>query len=149
LYDEPVDQYGNPRRTNATLTVVFGAAGLAIVLAAVAVAWVVLASRPTSRVGAARAAGSASPSSLPSATPGPCRFHSVSDNPNLKSVGVPDMNGGPRSGTKTMTITTKLRVVEVRSDAAKTPCTVASFAFLAGQHFFDNSPCHRLVNQDG
>jgi peptidyl-prolyl cis-trans isomerase B (cyclophilin B) len=47
-----------------------------------------------------------------------------------------------------MTVTTTLGVVEVRMDAAKTPCTIASFAFLAGQHFFDNSTCHRLVNQE-
>jgi peptidyl-prolyl cis-trans isomerase B (cyclophilin B) len=147
----PVDQYGTGRRTNATLTIVFGAAGLAIVLAAVAVAGVVLASRHPEQVGAARAGAgaSASPSGPVSATPGPCRFHSVTDNnPNRKSVGVPEWNAESRSGTVTMTITTNLGVIEVRMDAAKTPCTIASFAFLAGQHFFDNSPCHRLVNQD-
>jgi peptidyl-prolyl cis-trans isomerase B (cyclophilin B) len=144
----PVDQYGSGRRTNATLTVVFVAAGLAVVLAAVAVAGVVLASRPAQR-SVAKAGMGASPSRPAGATAGVCRFLPVPDAaPNRKNVGVPDPNAGSRSGPATMTITTNLGVVEVRMDAAKTPCTIASFAFLAGQHFFDNSPCHRLVNQD-
>jgi peptidyl-prolyl cis-trans isomerase B (cyclophilin B) len=29
----------------------------------------------------------------------------------------------------------------------KAPCATASFAFLASQKFFDNTPCHREVNQ--
>src|SRR5436309_4947779 len=83
FYDVPVDQYGSGRRTNATLTTVFIAAGLAVVVAAVAVAWVVLASRPAQR-SAGRAEAGASPSVSPSSgsgvTSGSCRFHSVTDN---------------------------------------------------------------------
>ncbi|MEU5303432.1 peptidylprolyl isomerase [Streptomyces noursei] len=33
-------------------------------------------------------------------------------------------------------------------DAAKAPHTVNSFAFLAGQGYFDHSRCHRLVDQN-
>jgi peptidyl-prolyl cis-trans isomerase B (cyclophilin B) len=152
-----VDQYGYgypppapvpPQRTNATLAIVLGAAGLAVVIAAGAVTWVLVVSRPGAPRGVGAARPGASPSGSTGPTPGPCRFHPVSSNADRKSVGVPDLTGERRTGTVTMTITTNLGVIEVRMDAAKTPCTIASFALLAGRHFFDNSACHRLVNQD-
>ena len=33
-------------------------------------------------------------------------------------------------------------------DATKAPCTVNSFASLAGQSYYDNTPCHRLTTAD-
>jgi peptidyl-prolyl cis-trans isomerase B (cyclophilin B) len=48
-----------------------------------------------------------------------------------------------------MTINTNLGPIVVRLDLAKAPCTGASFTYLAGKHFFDNTSCHRLVNQSG
>ncbi len=35
--------------------------------------------------------------------------------------------------------------ISIALDRALTPCTVASFAYLAGRHFFDETPCHRLT----
>jgi len=67
-------------------------------------------------------------------------------NPNLKDVGTPPTSGEPHSGTAVMTVTINNRPVEITIDTAKTPCTAASFAHLAGQKFFDGSKCHRLVN---
>ena len=37
--------------------------------------------------------------------------------------------------------------IELKLDARKAPHTVNSFAFLAGQGYFDHSRCHRLVDQ--
>jgi peptidyl-prolyl cis-trans isomerase B (cyclophilin B) len=48
-----------------------------------------------------------------------------------------------------MTINTNLGPIVVQLDLAKAPCTAASFTYLAGQHFFDGSSCHRLVNKSG
>jgi hypothetical protein len=48
-----------------------------------------------------------------------------------------------------MTINTNLGTLVVRLDLAKAPCTGASFAYLAEKHYFDNTSCHRLVNQTG
>jgi peptidyl-prolyl cis-trans isomerase B (cyclophilin B) len=81
------------------------------------------------------------PSASPSASQAP--------NPNLKDVGTPPATGEPRSGTRDMTIKTNLGDIVVRLDLAKAPCTGASFSYLAEKHFFDNSSCHRLVNQTG
>ncbi|MFG2136674.1 peptidylprolyl isomerase [Streptomyces sp. NPDC048650] len=38
--------------------------------------------------------------------------------------------------------------IELKLDAAKAPHTVNSFAFLAREHYFDHSRCHRLVDQN-
>jgi peptidyl-prolyl cis-trans isomerase B (cyclophilin B) len=63
---------------------------------------------------------------------------------NLKDVGTPPV-AHPVTGTETMRIGTNLGTITVRIDVAKTPCTAASFGYLGSRHFFDNSPCHRLV----
>ena len=68
-------------------------------------------------------------------------------NPNLKNVGTPATSGIATSGTATMTITTNQGVIEAQLDAAKAPCTVASFMYLAGKQFFNNTKCHRLTTQ--
>jgi peptidyl-prolyl cis-trans isomerase B (cyclophilin B) len=64
---------------------------------------------------------------------------------NAKDVGRPDFAAAPRTGQATMTITTNLGGIVIGMDRAKTPCTVASFAHLAGKKFFDGTTCHRLV----
>ncbi|MBV9097698.1 MAG: peptidylprolyl isomerase [Frankiaceae bacterium] len=48
-------------------------------------------------------------------------------------------------GTYVATIKTNCGTIVANLDAAKAPHTVNSFAFLAGKHYFDGSPCHRLV----
>ncbi len=65
-------------------------------------------------------------------------------NPNTRNVGMPPANP-PVPAPSAMTIGTNRGVLRVQLDPAKTPCTVASFSFLAGKHFFDNTSCHRLV----
>jgi peptidyl-prolyl cis-trans isomerase B (cyclophilin B) len=39
--------------------------------------------------------------------------------------------------------------IGLQLDNAKAPCTVNSFASLAQQGYFDNTPCHRLTKSDG
>lgn len=42
-------------------------------------------------------------------------------------------------------IVTNCGTIVVTLDGKHAPHTVNSFAFLAGKHYFDNSPCHRLT----
>ncbi|GAA2046903.1 hypothetical protein GCM10009839_59440 [Catenulispora yoronensis] len=49
----------------------------------------------------------------------------------------------------TMTIHTDQGDIVIAMDAAKTPHTVNSMNFLAGQHFYDGSFCHRLSTSAG
>src|SRR5262245_42587942 len=51
----------------------------------------------------------------------------------------------PATGTGTMTLSTNRGEIVIQIDRAKTPCTPASMPFLVGRHFYDHSPCHRLV----
>jgi peptidyl-prolyl cis-trans isomerase B (cyclophilin B) len=94
----------------------------------------------------------ANPAASASATPTHCEWGPAAQpgqpaNPNTKDVGTPPATGEPRSGTQTMTVTTNAGVVKIAVDDAKTPCTAASFTYLASKKFFDNAPCHRLTTQ--
>jgi peptidyl-prolyl cis-trans isomerase B (cyclophilin B) len=45
-----------------------------------------------------------------------------------------------------VSMTTNQGNIGLQLDNAKAPCTVNSFASLAGQGYFDNTPCHRLTD---
>jgi peptidyl-prolyl cis-trans isomerase B (cyclophilin B) len=49
------------------------------------------------------------------------------------------------SATYTATMTTNRGTIVIKLLNSKAPCTVNSFVSLAGQKFFDNTPCHRLT----
>jgi peptidyl-prolyl cis-trans isomerase B (cyclophilin B) len=44
------------------------------------------------------------------------------------------------------TVTTDHGTVQIELDAKAAPCAVNSFVFLAQHQYFDNSPCHRLLD---
>jgi peptidyl-prolyl cis-trans isomerase B (cyclophilin B) len=50
-------------------------------------------------------------------------------------------------GTRTATVATDQGDLTLELLAADAPCTVASFASLTRQGFYDDTPCHRLVTQ--
>lgn len=68
-------------------------------------------------------------------------------NTNLKDVGgTPPTNGMPQAGTRPMTVTTNQGAPIVASlDLSKSPCAAASFEFLAGKKFYDNTKCHEIT----
>jgi peptidyl-prolyl cis-trans isomerase B (cyclophilin B) len=112
------------------------------VVAVVATVWVV-----TSVVG--RHPSAARPAAQPSTAP--CDWSVVpvaARAKEMRDVGTPPPLGEPRSGTVTMTLTTNRGVIKIEVDRAKTPCAAASFTYLAGLRFFDNTPCHRLVDRN-
>jgi cyclophilin family peptidyl-prolyl cis-trans isomerase len=72
-----------------------------------------------------------------------------SGNPNLTDVGTPPSpEATPTQGTATLLMSTDQGDLTLTLDRAKAPCAAASFVYLTEQGFYDNSPCHRLVNQE-
>jgi peptidyl-prolyl cis-trans isomerase B (cyclophilin B) len=65
----------------------------------------------------------------------------------VKDVGTPPATV-PNTGTSVLTMDTNLGPIKATLDRAKVPCTTAAFEFLGSKKFWDNSKCHRLVNQD-
>ncbi len=124
--------------------IAIGAGSLVVIVGLV---WLVVAvTGDKKKTPAASASGSATPTSCkwnplvdPSASPKP------SLPPTIKNVGTPPATGEPRSGTQVMTMNTNLGAIKVEVDTAKAPCAAASFTYLAGKKFFDNTKCHRMV----
>jgi peptidyl-prolyl cis-trans isomerase B (cyclophilin B) len=69
-------------------------------------------------------------------------------NAALKDVGTPAADNIPTTGTDTMTITTNRGTVTVTLDRQTASCAAASFEYLAGKRFFDNTQCTGLVTKD-
>jgi peptidyl-prolyl cis-trans isomerase B (cyclophilin B) len=109
-------------------------AGLAVVLVVVGIVWL---------------AGGFSPSKKkhPTAAAGECAWTPQTGNPDLKDAGTPPTTGIAHGGAQLMTITTNQGAIEAQLDPEKAPCTVASFAYLAGKQFFNDTKCHRLTTQ--
>jgi cyclophilin family peptidyl-prolyl cis-trans isomerase len=71
-----------------------------------------------------------------------------SGNPNLTDVGTPpNPEATPTQGTDTLLMSTDQGDLTLTLNRTAAPCAAASFTYLAGQKFFDGSPCHREVNQ--
>jgi peptidyl-prolyl cis-trans isomerase B (cyclophilin B) len=142
-----------PGRQNSTAVAVVGALIGALVLLVGAGVGLVLMSSKSDKPSQPAAAATSAPTAGQTGSTGPgassgtgCAWQPAQGgNTNVKDVGTPPNGAVAHSGTHTMTVTTNLGVVEIQLDSARTPCTAASFAYLAGKHFFDNSPCHRLT----
>ena len=57
---------------------------------------------------------------------------------------MPPTGTAPNTGTQVMTVDTNLGAIKVTMDLAKSPCTAASFSYLASKKFFDGTKCHRM-----
>lgn len=93
---------------------------------------IVAANSPTASVSSPATAGRCGPA--PTATPQHLQFKAE---PKVTVAPTP----------YTATIVTNCGTIVATLDAAKAPHTVNSFAFLAGQHYFDHTICHRLTTQ--
>jgi peptidyl-prolyl cis-trans isomerase B (cyclophilin B) len=148
LERDMADRAAHNRKRRRTQTVVaVGAGSLVIILGA---AWLVVALGS----GGKKKTASAGASSSASAAPTHCVWNplidpSASPKPSLpaeaKDVGTPPTTGEPRTGTQLMTITTNLGAIKISVETGKAPCAAASFTYLAGKKFFDNTKCHRMV----
>jgi peptidyl-prolyl cis-trans isomerase B (cyclophilin B) len=64
----------------------------------------------------------------------------------VKDVGTPPPTAS-KEGTATMTMDTNLGKITATLDKSKVPCTTSSFEYLGSKKFWDNTKCHRLVNE--
>ncbi|MFD9406825.1 peptidylprolyl isomerase [Streptomyces sp. NPDC059989] len=80
---------------------------------------------------------------IPTAEPGKCQFLDNTEQ-GAKNVGTPPVDP-PYTSTVEATLKTNLGDITLSLDGKKAPCTVDSFAYLAGKDFFDNTNCHRLT----
>jgi peptidyl-prolyl cis-trans isomerase B (cyclophilin B) len=96
-------------------------------------------------VPALAACGQGSSSTTASGSGGPtCRW--VQSGAAAKKVDPPAATA-TETGPIPVTIATTVGTLRATLDADATPCTVSSFLSLAGQGYFDNTPCHRLTTR--
>jgi peptidyl-prolyl cis-trans isomerase B (cyclophilin B) len=134
--------------------------GGVVIVALVAVVTVTalhLSGKSSAAAPAASPSASAPPSTSPSAAPSPSPTVSESTAPNgtvqcayvakppaTRNVGLPP-HTADATATYQATIQTNRGSIVINLLNSKAPCTVNSFAFLAGKKYFNNTPCHRLV----
>jgi peptidyl-prolyl cis-trans isomerase B (cyclophilin B) len=136
-----VQQRQKARRRTAWI-----AGTVVVVLAAAGVAWasVGLTSDGSPKAAAASPTPTAAASASASAGPNPCAA------PAAGTPGTKQWKSEPKMGIDTakaytLKLSTTCGEVDLKLNAAKAPHTVNSFAFLAGQGYFDHTKCHRLV----
>lgn len=85
------------------------------------------------------------PSPTPTVKPGQCAYTPNKES-GARDVGRPPVKPRYKS-TAVANVKTNLGTIVMDLDGKKARCTVNSFAYLAGQNFFDKTQCHRLVTQ--
>jgi peptidyl-prolyl cis-trans isomerase B (cyclophilin B) len=88
----------------------------------------------------------APPAATATGSPGGCSYQGTPEDPapQGKDVGLP-----PQAGDTAKSVVLKINSGDVPiALSAKAPCTIRSFAHLAGKKFYDGSPCHRLTTHD-
>jgi peptidyl-prolyl cis-trans isomerase B (cyclophilin B) len=80
----------------------------------------------------------------PTTAPGPCHTRAPGSPAAVRFQAEPAMAVDVHA-TYTAVLATNCGNVTLALDAARAPHTVNSFVFLAGQKYFDHSPCHRLT----
>jgi peptidyl-prolyl cis-trans isomerase B (cyclophilin B) len=157
-YERRLDREAQRRARTRQLTKWVSAGVVVVVIAAIVTltAWqLTKSSAAPSTTPSASASASPSSSLTPSASPSPA----TSPTPNAagvvqcsyvpggqaaRHVGLPPHTASVK-GKYQATITTNRGTIVIDLLNAKAPCTVNSFAFLAGQKYFNNTPCHRLT----
>jgi peptidyl-prolyl cis-trans isomerase B (cyclophilin B) len=91
------------------------------------------------------ASPSSTPSSSSSAAAGPCPKVTADTIAKPKQYATAPAKTLAAGRTWTATVATTCGTMTFALDGAKAPQTVASFIYLARNHFFDKTTCHRLV----
>jgi peptidyl-prolyl cis-trans isomerase B (cyclophilin B) len=82
----------------------------------------------------------------PKQAPAQCNWAANPDtSADLTDVGKPKTRGLPNSGTRSMTVALTQGTITIQMDLSKSTCGAASFDYLAGKKFFDNTKCHKLI----
>jgi peptidyl-prolyl cis-trans isomerase B (cyclophilin B) len=113
------------------------------------------ASAATSTPTSATSAASSAPGQLP-AFAAPANLGANCQYPPSTGEKASKQNNPPRTGKVptdppqvSASMTTNQGNIGLQLDNAKSPCTVNSFASLAQQGFFNDTPCHRLTTSEG
>ncbi|PSK96929.1 peptidyl-prolyl cis-trans isomerase B (cyclophilin B) [Haloactinopolyspora alba] len=83
----------------------------------------------------------------PASASGACAYREAGE-PAVPDIGLPPELTGKAPKARTATLTLNGSPVKVQLESAAAPCTVHSFAFLAGSDYFDGTECHRLTTSD-
>jgi peptidyl-prolyl cis-trans isomerase B (cyclophilin B) len=85
-------------------------------------------------------------SPLPTTGSSSCDYTATPDQPapSGHAEGLPPKSAS-RAGTVTVTLHTSQGDIPMAMPRSEAPCTVESFAFLAGKGYFNQTPCHRLT----
>ena len=135
-----------------------GSVAAAIVVIAAVVATVIITNRDSGGKTASAATSTATPSATAPAAPGHlpafaapanlganCQYPASSDKAS-KPVKPPRTGKVPTDPAQvSASMSTNQGNIGLQLDNGKSPCTVNSFASLAQQGYFDNTPCHRLT----
>ncbi|MFI5892789.1 peptidylprolyl isomerase [Actinoplanes sp. NPDC051513] len=111
---------------------------IAVVVIAGAAVWIVAAMKDDKK-------GTPAASGVPAGQVA-CTWTPDTGGGKVKDVGTPPATAA-NTGTATLTMDTNLGKIVATLDKSKVPCTAESFAFLSSKKFWDNTKCHRLVNE--
>jgi peptidyl-prolyl cis-trans isomerase B (cyclophilin B) len=117
---------------------------IAVVVIAGAAVWIVTATKDDKKKSPSASASAAVPAGSVACTwtPNP----GGAGGGKVKDVGTPPATA-PKTGTATLTMDTNLGKITATLDKSKVPCTTASFEYLSSKKFWDNTKCHRMVNE--
>ena len=76
----------------------------------------------------------------------PCTWTPSSTQTKAGNVTVPSTTTPPKTGKVNLLVSSSQGSMTFQLDRSLAPCAVASFQSLAEQHYFDESPCHRLTS---
>jgi peptidyl-prolyl cis-trans isomerase B (cyclophilin B) len=92
-------------------------------------------------------AATASPTPAPTTPPGFCSFLPEERTaPAANDPGLPPPTKTKPGASYVAHMVLNGKRVRFTIDGAKAPCAAASFRHLAGKHFFDHTPCHRVTS---
>lgn len=100
----------------------------------------------TTAAGGTTSTKSTAKASIAPASPGTVNCTYTTSTAPAKPVDPPNGANVPATGKVAAVITTNEGAITITMDRAKTPCTINSFLSLSQQKFYDNTKCHRLVD---
>ncbi|MCW2598523.1 MAG: peptidylprolyl isomerase [Frankiales bacterium] len=140
---------GEARRRRQRQTILAAVAGLAAI-AVVIVVVIAVGGSSNKKATLSQTAASATPVASPTAAASPAAFtgsctYTSSGTSSKKLPGKPPTTGVQASKPVSVGLSTNIGQIDLTLNAAKAPCTVNSFRYLATQKYFDGTSCHRLT----
>jgi peptidyl-prolyl cis-trans isomerase B (cyclophilin B) len=164
--ERQLERRATQARRQRLFTIIGASIGVLVVIGAI-VATVIFVSKDSGTTDTT-ASSAASTSSAPDEPPAPaeakplppfaapaglgqnCAYPATPDEPAAKKANAPRTGKVPTDPAQvSASMSTTQGNIGLQLDNAKAPCTVNSFASLAQQGYFDDTPCHRLTLSEG